>query len=48
MKRASRCDYAKMRIARLCVYCETEKLTECVNATVRVNVNEMAESYEDF
>ena len=39
MKSASKCDYAKMRTARLCVYCETEKLTECVNATERVNFN---------
>ena len=32
----SKCYYAKMKTAWLCVYCETEKLTECVNATERV------------
>ena len=35
MKSTSKCDYAKMRTALLCVYWETEKLTECVSATER-------------
>ena len=38
MERSSKCDYAKMGTAWLCVYCETVKLTECVNATERVKI----------
>ena len=39
MKSTSKCDYAKMMTAWLCVYCETEMLTECVNATERVKTS---------
>ena len=30
--------YAKMETAWLCFYCETEKLTECVNATEIIKI----------
>ena len=36
MKSESKCNYEKMGTAWLCVYCEMEKLTECVNATEKV------------
>ena len=32
------CVNAQMEIVWLCVYCETERLTECVNATERVKI----------
>ena len=37
MRGASKCVNTQMETAWLCVYCETGKLTECVNATERVN-----------
>ena len=37
----------KMRTALLCVYCETEKLTECINKKKKVLINDAIVQHED-